>query len=211
MYVLRWLIRTLAVLTLGLVAYEGYRVFDASRTLDARMAPLIASTPGLSARQLNAIVQVQDPTFRTHAGIEWPSPLTTTTITQSLVKKIFFEDFRPGFQKLEQTLVAALVVDPRVSKDQQLRAFTQTAYFGHRHGRSITGFDDAARMWFGSSPSELTDEQFLTLLAMLPSPNTLTPGSEQSAKRVERIRRLLSGQCVHTRIADIQLNQCRTP
>lgn len=180
----------------------------AARNLDARMAPLSAAAPSLSAWQLEAVVRVQDPSFRTHRGIEWPSPLTTTTITQSLVKKIFFEDFRPGFQKVEQTLIATFVVDPSVSKDVQLHAFTQTAYFGHRNGRSVVGFEDAAKTWFGSSMGALKHEQFLSLLAMLPSPNTLTPGSPQATVRVERIKRLLASQCVHTRIAEIQLEQC---
>jgi monofunctional glycosyltransferase len=205
---LRWSIRVLAALVLALFAFEGYRVLDAARSLEARMTSLAAQTPSLSAWQLDAIVRVQDPSFRSHHGIEWPSPLTTTTITQSLVKKIFFEDFRPGFQKLEQTLVAALVVDPRVSKDQQLRAFAQTAYFGTKDGRSVFGFEDAAKTWFGSSLEALTKDQFLSLLAMLPSPKTLTPGSSQASVRVERIKRLLDSKCIHTRISDIWLEQC---
>lgn len=208
---LRWPLRILAVLTLALCAFEGYAVMAAARTLDARMAPLVAATPSLTAWQLDAIVRVQDPSFRSHGGIEWPSPLTTTTITQSLVKRIFFEDFRPGFQKLEQTLVAAWVVDPRVGKDLQLHAFAQTAYFGHRNGRAIVGFEDAAQAWFGSRLQALSDDQFLSLLAMLPSPNTLAPGSPPSAVRVARIKRLLASQCAHTRIAEIQLQQCSAP
>lgn len=205
---LRWPIRIVTILALALLAFEGYRVLDAARTLEARMAPLTAPTASLSAWQLDAVVRVQDPSFRRHRGIEWPSPLTTTTITQSLVKRLYFEDFRPGFQKLEQTLIAAFVVDPRVSKEMQLQAFTQTAYFGHRSGRSVIGFEDAARSWFGTSLQELPRDQFLTLLAMLPSPDTLMPGSAQSAVRVGRIRRLLASQCIHTRIADIQLEKC---
>lgn len=203
--------RILLILVLALFAFEGYGVLDAARTLEARMASLKATSPSLTAWQLDAIVRVQDPSFRSHRGIEWPSPLTTTTITQSLVKRLYFEDFRPGFQKVEQTLVAALVVDPSLSKELQLHAFAQTAYFGHRNGRSITGFEDAARTWFGSSLQALTRDQFLSLLAMLPSPNTLVPGSAQAADRVERIKRLLASQCVHTRIADIQLERCIAP
>lgn len=205
---LRWSLRIVATLVIALCAFEAYRVLDAARNLEARMAPFVTQAPSLSAWQLDAIVRVQDPTFRSHRGIEWPSPLTTTTITQSLVKKLFFVDFRPGFQKLEQTLVAALVVDPGVSKDLQLRAFSQAAYFGHRDGQSVIGFEEAARTWFGASLEALTKDQFLSLLAMLPSPNTLVPGSTQAADRVKRINRLLASQCVHTRIADIWLEQC---
>ena len=205
---LRWPFRILAALVIALFGFEGYCVLRAARTVDTRMAQLSAPKASLSSWQLDAIVKVQDPSFRTHRGIEWPSPLTTTTITQSLVKKIFFEDFRPGFQKLEQTLIATFVVDPKVSKDLQLHAFTQTAYFGRKNGRSVIGFEDAASTWFGSSLQGLTRDQFLSLLAMLPSPNTLTPRSAQGLVRVERIKRLLASQCVHTRIAEIELEQC---
>jgi membrane carboxypeptidase/penicillin-binding protein len=207
---LRWPIRILSILVLALVSFEGYRVLDAARTLEDRIKPLAASSTSMNAWQLDAIVRVQDPSFRSHRGIEWPSPLTTTTITQSLVKRIFFVDFRSGFQKLEQTLIATFVVDPRVKKDLQLHAFTQTAYFGRKAGRNVIGFEDAAKTWFGSNLQSLQMDQFLSLLAMLPSPNTLTPGSTQSMVRVDRIKRLLASQCTHSRIADIQLEQCST-
>jgi monofunctional glycosyltransferase len=203
-----------AAIALGalLLAYESYAVIAARSALPAKIAAFTDGPPeasGLSKAQLDMIVKVQDPGFERHAGIEWPSPLTTTTITQSLVKRLFFENFRPGFQKLEQTLIASLVVDPGVSKSVQLRAFVELAYFGHRQGQSVIGFQAAAMAWFQQPLDTLSDDQFLALLAMLPAPKVYAPGAPESAERVARIKRLLDGQCKHTRIADIMLAQCR--
>jgi monofunctional glycosyltransferase len=205
---LRWSLRALTLLGLSLVVFEGHALFSAHRSLQQRIAPYQSGSSVLTKAQLAAIVKVQDPAFFSHGGIEWPSPLTTTTITQSVVKRLFFQAFRPGFQKLEQTLIAWWVVNPKVSKDAQLRAFTETAYLGQKNGRAITGFEEAAKAWFGLPLPSLATDQFLSLLAMLPAPNTLTPGSAESAKRVARIKLVLDGSCVHTRVADIWLEQC---
>jgi monofunctional glycosyltransferase len=206
---LRMPLRITAALVLCLVAFEGYAVWTARLTLQDRLAPFRLMDIALSEEQMDAIVRVQDPAFYSHGGIEWPSPLTRTTLTQSLVKRLFFEQFRPGLHKLEQTLIAALVVDRNVSKDLQLRIFARTAYFGHRKGQAVIGFEQAAKVWFGSRLDALSRDQFLALLAMLPAPNTLAPGSAQSMERVERIKRLLDGKCTHTEVADMGLEQCR--
>ncbi len=209
---IRWMSRALVLLGVLLLAYQSYAVVAARFALPAKMATFsdgATQASGLSTAQFEAVVQVQDPSFERHAGIEWPSPLTTTTITQSLVKRLFFEDFRPGFQKLEQTLIAWLVVNPGVSKSVQLRAFAETAYFGHQQGRAVVGFKAAALAWFQRPLGELEHDQFLALLAMLPAPNVYVPGSAESVERAARIKRLLLGQCVHTRIADIHLSQCK--
>jgi monofunctional glycosyltransferase len=155
------------------------------------------------------IVRVQDPAFNTHSGIEWPNPLTTTTITQSLVKRLFFADFRPGFQKIEQTLIAWLVVNPQVSKTRQLEAFVDTAYLGEQNGRAIIGFRSGAVSWFKKPLAALSQDEFLVLLAMLPAPNKLLPGSAPSIDRVARIQQLMAGKCSHQSISAIWLEQCR--
>jgi monofunctional glycosyltransferase len=206
----RWL-SAIPVLIIGAaVGYEMNAVYSARRSLSAKMDQYQGTNPsGLTVMQLDTIVRVQDPSFRTHSGIEWPNPFTTTTITQSLVKRLFFAEFRPGWQKIEQTLIAGLVVNPEISKERQLEAFIDTAYFGNRNGVEITGFKAGAESWFNKPLAALNPDEFLTLLAMLPAPNKLIPGSSPSIERVARIRRLLAGQCSHQRISEIWLEQCR--
>jgi monofunctional glycosyltransferase len=206
----RWLSVIPVVIIGAAVGYEINAVYSARRSLSAKMDQYQGTNPsGLTVMQLETIVRVQDPSFRTHSGIEWPNPFTTTTITQSLVKRLFFAEFRPGWQKIEQTLIAGLVVNPEISKERQLEAFIDTAYFGNRNGVEITGFKAGAESWFNKPLAALNPDEFLTLLAMLPAPNKLIPGSSPSIERVARIRRLLAGQCSHQRISEIWLEQCR--
>jgi membrane carboxypeptidase/penicillin-binding protein len=54
-----------------------------------------------SSARIDALIKVQDPDFWTHKGIDPFLPLTTTTLTQSIVKKLYFDDFQPGFAKVK--------------------------------------------------------------------------------------------------------------
>jgi monofunctional glycosyltransferase len=206
-----WPLLIPVVMILGAIGYEINAVYSAHSRLPAKMAQYTGSltASGLTPAQLEMIVRVQDPAFNTHGGIEWPNPLSTTTITQSLVKRLFFADFRPGFQKIEQTLIAWLVVNPEVSKARQLEAFVDTAYLGEQNGRAIIGFRSGAKSWFNKPLAALSQDEFLVLLAMLPAPNKLLPGSAPSLDRVARIQQLMAGNCLHQSISAIWLEQCR--
>ncbi len=207
--------RTLLYLVLvavgTLATYESYAVVTAQQSLGEKFAPYSSLTPdqaGLSKERLEILVKVQDPTFYAHSGIEWPSPLTTTTITQSLVKKLFFEKFTKGFKKIEQTLIARFVVNPNIDKNTQLIAFMDTAYFGNKDGKPVYGFEQGARAWFNKPLSALTDEEYLSLIAMLPAPNRITPNSTASEERVRRIKKVLNGECSYQHVAQIHLEHC---
>ena len=80
------------------------------------------------------LLTVDDPTFYRHHGIDSRTPgAGYTTITQGLVKILFFDDFRPGvfgWRKVKQSIIA-MAFDARVSKDEQLRLFVNTVYLGH--------------------------------------------------------------------------------
>lgn len=207
---LRRITLVFATLTFLLLAYEANAVYVAHRSLPDKLSRILlnSQSTGLTPAQLQQLVRVQDPSYYTHSGIEWPNPLGTTTITQSLVKRLFFQEFRPGFRKLEQTLIARFVVNARASKRDQLMAFVATAYFGNLNSQAIYGFRAGAQAWFAKPIESLTKDEFLALVAMLPAPKILVPGSEASASRVARIKLLLAGKCTHNRIADICLEQC---
>lgn len=205
----RWLFAIPLVVIVAAVGYEVNAVYSAHRSLSAKMDQYTGTNhSGLTQRQLETIVLIQDPSFYTHNGVEGPNPFVTTTITQSLVKRLFFTNFRPGWQKVEQTLIARWVVDPNISKARQLEAFVDTAYLGEKNGVAIVGFRSGAESWFNKPLDKLNPDEFLALVAMLPAPNKLIPGSAPSIDRVARIRKLISGQCSHQRISEIWLEQC---
>ena len=207
----RKLIYLVAILCGALVAYEVYAVAIAYKNLSHQFAPYNSLTPralGLNEKRQEILIKIQDPPFFEHTGIEWPSPLTTTTITQSLVKKLFFDKFTKGFKKIEQTLIARLVVNPNILKETQLVAFISTAYFGEKDGKQLFGISEGARSWFNKSLSELTDDEYLSLIAMLPGPNELKPNTAASKERVSRIKKVLNGECIYEHVSQILLDQC---
>jgi membrane peptidoglycan carboxypeptidase len=123
-------------------------------------------------------------------------------------KETFFDHFTKGFKKIEQTLIARFVVNPNISKETQLVAFISTAYFGEKDGKQLFGFDQGAHSWFNKSLSELNDDEYLSLIAMLPRPNMLKPNTVASRERVRRIKLVLHGECIYDHVSQISLDQC---
>jgi membrane carboxypeptidase/penicillin-binding protein len=99
---------------------------------------------------IEALLRVEDPQFFTHHGIDLSTPgAGLTTITQGLVKQLYFERFTPGFAKLKQSLIAIFALDALVSKDTQLQLFINTVYLGENEGQSVNGFAQGAQAYFG--------------------------------------------------------------
>ncbi len=191
-------------------------VRSASAATPEVVAAALAEAPirvsDLTPRQRDILLKVEDPAFYEHRGVD----LTTagagfTTITQGDVKLLYFpEGFRPGIAKIRQTLIAWLVFDRLVSKDDQLRIYLNRAYLGSVDGQVVHGFDQAARLYFGVPFSGLTEEQYISLVAMLPSPKNLGVRSEpaRNAERSRRIRKLVDGQCRPAGMRDVYLDGC---
>ena len=98
--------------------------------------------------------------------------------------------------KIEQTLIAWLAVDPLISKDDQLTAFINTAYLGQVDGIVVTGFPTAAMVYFEKTFNELTNDEYLSLVAMLIAPDNFSVRYhiDKNRKRVELIKKVLSGE-----------------
>jgi membrane peptidoglycan carboxypeptidase len=173
--------------------------------------PLVPLTR-LTEERLQWLLAVEDPRFFEHGGIDLTSAgAGLTTITQSIVKQLYFEKFKPGLGKIRQTLIAYFAVDPMVPKNDQLLYFLSAAYFGSHAGRPVKGFGAAAQTYFGAELEALTDDQYLALVAMLVSPNRLHveryPDANQ--ERVRRIKRLLAGECEPAGLSDVYYDTCK--
>lgn len=60
----------------------------------------------LDRRQLSILLAMEDPGFYTHKGVDLKTPgAGLTTITQVLVKKLYFKEFKPGLRKIKQILL----------------------------------------------------------------------------------------------------------
>ena len=203
-----------ALLLVGFVAFESYAVWRAKqRTPDV----LAAASKGelrlsdVPPRRLAMLIKVEDPNFFGHKGVDFSTPgAGMTTITQGLVKRFYFDRFRPGFAKIEQSLIARFVFDPALSKQGQLQAYLNFTYFGSRQGRPVIGYADAARTYFGKELDQLSDREFLSLVAMTMAPNRLDPVRHRAAnaERVRRIAAMLAGKCKPTGLRDVAYKTC---
>ena len=150
------------------------------------------TTKDLSARQTIILLAVEDPNFYNHHGVDFETPgAGWTTITQALAKQFYFSDFEQGFMKIKQTLCARFALDPLVDKETQLTLYLNLMYFGN----GAYGLSDAADCYFGKSVAELTEDEYIALIACLIDPEHLNTKDHPSAnaQRVRRIKRLLSG------------------
>ena len=153
----------------------------------------------LTNEQLQALLKVQDQNFYHHKGFDISTPGTgVTTISQGLVKMYYFDDFKPGFQKIRQTLIARFAFDVMTPKDTILKLFINDVYLGQHNGRAVKGFENAANLYLDKSFKDLTWDEYLGLVAMIRSPNTLHYVRNQAANqhRVLRIKKVLSGEYV---------------
>jgi membrane peptidoglycan carboxypeptidase len=145
---------------------------------------------------LDMLLMVEDPCFYQHNGIDLSTPgAGITTITQGMVKYLYFKNFKPGIAKLCQSLIAVFALNALVPKDSQLLIFVNTVYLGHQDGKPVRGFEQAAEVYFQKRFKQLSVDEYLSLVAMIVAPNTFHVRNhlEANALRVERIKMLLNG------------------
>jgi membrane peptidoglycan carboxypeptidase len=205
------------IVALGLGGYEYFLLRRAQAKTEDVFKPYVSAEfrglkwLDLNERQRDILIKVEDPGFFTHNGIDFfTDGAGFTTITQAVVKKLYFDHFTPGFKKIEQSLIARYAVTPVIPKEVQLTAFLNVAYFGEVDNHQVKGFSEASQTYFKKSISELSDEEFIKLVAMLVAPNDLKPypNNEKSVKRVTRIKKLVSDQCKAKGLMDIYLEGC---
>jgi len=189
----RYLIGTLLIVlaTFGWLAGKAWR--DArvmGPELAARADALIADGKGwqmLGPTRRKWLLVVEDPTFETHEGIDLTTPgAGITTITQSLSKRVAFDEFKPGIAKLRQTAFA-MSLEGVLTKEQILALWIETAEMGRGAEGWITGFEKASLEVFGGTPTEIGEDEFLTLA---------------------RIKRLIAQDCTPLDHSDVWLEGC---
>lgn len=200
----------LVVLYAAVTIGEG---FVRARTVVRRQVastPLVLRPESLTHEQTRILLRVEDPTFFSHHGVDLHTPgAGMTTLTQGLVKFLYFQSFRPGVAKVRQSLLA-IGFDARIEKQMQLALFLNASYLGTHQGRVIRGFEDGARTFFGRPFAELTRDQYLALVAMCVAPDALNVVTHpaRNAARVDGIERLLANQCSPSGWLDVYYEAC---
>ncbi len=185
---------------LAAVAYYAWALIDARYIKGRSYVESVLESPrmvlkarDLSPGQLKTLLVVQDPGFMEHNGVDFSTPGNGwTTLTQSVCKFIYFDNFKPGLAKIKQTLLARFALNDLASKDEQITIYLNVLWFD----TNVRGFAAAARHFYGKPFSKLSDDEFTALMAMVSLPKSLNPKThpQANAERVRRIKAVLEGR-----------------
>ena len=208
------LLGTFSFCVLWLIGWIAWSIFDARAKTDQVFAPFVGDTLPITTASLDVnkqliLLAVEDPAFFWHQGIDLKTPgAGPRTITVDLAEWLYVGTSSPGISWVEPFLIALLVVDPKVAKQDQLTAYLNLVSFGERDGRSLIGYPAAARAYFGRDVNALSREQFARLTAMIIDPVKYAMNSEENWQRTDRIMALVRNECQRTGHADVYLEAC---
>ena len=148
---------------------------------------------------VQAVLAIEDRRFYQHHGIDWLElrkvekdwergrPRGGSTITQQLVKNLFFTSHRSPLRKIAE-FVLAPPAEWLLSKNRILELYLNQIEWGP----GVFGAEAAARYHYGISAGAVDREQAARLAAVIPAPRTRKPQRmhEYSAEILERMSRM---------------------
>jgi len=133
---------------------------------------------------INAFIAAEDWSFFQHSGLSWKGILRSifvnlyhgrkvqgaSTITQQLVKLLFFDSKKTFSRKIKEQL-CALLLERQCTKKQILEAYLNHVCFGC----GIYGVEAASQRFWGKKAKDISVEQAATLAAIVCSPSRYCP------------------------------------
>ena len=147
--------------------------------------PLARISPELQ----HAVISAEDGRFFEHHGIDWKEVQKVvdkdvedgrlgrggSTITQQLVKNLFFTTSRSVVRKVVEFTLAPLA-DRILPKKRILELYLNVIEWGP----GVYGAESAARIWYGIPAARVNREQAARLAALIPSPLRRRPARMNS-------------------------------
>lgn len=138
----------------------------------------------IPAHVINAFVAAEDHAFFSHSGLSIKGIIRSllinlyygkrvqgaSTITQQLVRLLFFDTQKTFMRKIKEQLMA-LLMEYHCTKEQILCAYLNTAYFG----AGIYGIAAASKAFWNVSVEQLSVAQAATLAGIVKSPMNYCP------------------------------------
>lgn len=132
----------------------------------------------------NAFIATEDYRFYQHKGIDFRGILRAvyqdikagqklqggSTITQQLVKNLFFSQEKSIFRKIFE-MAYAIRIEQQYSKERILEFYLNSIYFGH----GTWGVQGAAEVYFGKPVQQLTTVESALIAALAKSPEYYSP------------------------------------
>lgn len=164
---------------------------------------------------IQAFIAAEDWSFFTHSGISLRGIVRSTlvnlyhgrivqgasTITQQLVKLLFF-DAKKTFKRKIQEQVYAVLVEYQFTKQHIMQTYLNHVYFGS----GIYGVQAASQRFWGKDVSELTFDESAALAAIVRSPRNYCPVIAPVAC-AHRRDVILGSMCKLGSISPEQMNQ----
>lgn len=191
--------------------------------------PSSSSQAGLKPHHLDALIKIEDPTFYTHGGLDISNGQGLTTITSAVARTVFLGEHQlDGLKGTMQSFyrgvfncckridfgrdIMALVLNSHTVKQEQLSLFLSSTYLGSSNGKGVIGIKTAAATYYDKELSQLTDNEFYGLVAMVIAPNDYHPekNPQLHAQRVKRIKAVVNGQCEPDGWLDLTYEHCDT-
>jgi len=137
------------------------------------------SYPEISPNVINALISTEDTRFKNHSGIDFKRTFSiifynligkkqgASTITQQLALNLFSEEgrqrnfFKRLMQKFQEWIVA-VKLERNYTKEEIITMYLNTVDFGNQ----AYGIKSAARVYFNTTPDQLTVAQAATLVGL---------------------------------------------
>ena len=142
---------------------------------------------------LQAALAAEDHQFITHEGISLKAIIRAlwrniragrlveggSTITQQLIKNIFFNHKKSFWRKFQEQIMA-LLLEQKLSKDQILMSYLNIVYMGQSGVFRIHGFGSAAEYYINKPLSQLDLSECALLAGLIKSPGRYKPSTDNT-------------------------------
>lgn len=183
--------------------------------LDKRKYVLLESMP---EHLIQAFLVTEDRSFFVHPGISFRGILRSmlvnaysgkkvqgaSTITQQLVRLLFFDAHKTFSRKIKEQIYAILV-ERAWSKEQILEAYLNNVYFGY----GIYGVQAAAQRFWGKNIEDISLDQAAVLASVMKSPQKFSP-IHATKNVIQRRNMILGMMCDHAMISSQEFMQAQS-
>ena len=143
----------------------------------------------------NAIIAIEDKRFYEHQGVDYIRIIGAaiadlragelaqgaSTITQQVVKNIYFSPEKTWRRKINEALVA-IQLERNYTKDKLLEMYLNTIYFG----AGTYGIEKASEIYLGKNASDLSIAEAALLAGMVQAPEVYSPFNNIDSAKYRR-------------------------
>lgn len=164
---------------------DGEAFYSVGRAEHRNLVPL----DEISDDMKNALIASEDKNFYEHSGFSvagYARALFTgvgggSTITMQLAKNTLLSSKQTYLRKYQELFIS-IAIERQYTKDEILEMYLNSVFYGE----NTFGIEEAARVYFDTTPAKLTLAQSSMLVGLLPAPSAYSPISGDAEYAKER-------------------------